>query len=50
MYIVNITFIILLITKRYSISVGIIYKHFSRVKDIIVLKLPKTTEEIISFY
>ena len=50
MYIVNIAFIILLITKRYSTSVGIIYKHFSKVRDIMVLKLPKATGEIVSFY
>ena len=50
MYIVSIAFIILLITKKYSTSIRIIYKRFTRVKNIIVFKLPKTTKEIISLY
>ena len=50
MYIVSIASIILLITKRYSTSVGTIYKHFTRVRDIMVFKLPKITKEIASFY
>ena len=50
MYIVSIASIILLITKRYSVSVGTIYKHFSRVRDIIVLRPPRVIGEIASLY
>ena len=50
MYIVSIASIILLITKGYSAGVGTIYKRFSRVRDIITLKLPKVTKEIASLY
>ena len=50
MYIVSIASIILLITKGYSAGVGIIYKRFSRVRDITVLRLPRTTREIASLY
>jgi hypothetical protein len=49
-YIVSIASIILFITKRYSAGVRTTYKHFSRVRDIIVLKLPRVTGEIISLY
>jgi hypothetical protein len=49
-YIVSIASIILFITKRYSVSVETIYKHFNWVKDIIALKLPKVTREIVSLY
>ena len=47
---VSIAFIILFITKRYNAGVGTIYKRFTRVKDIMVLRLPKTTGEIASLY
>jgi len=47
---ISIAFIILFITKGYNTSVKIIYKCFSRVKDIIVLKLFKVTKEIAGFY
>ena len=50
MYIVSIASIILFITKGYSTGVGIIYKHFNRVRDIMVLRLPRATKEIISLY
>ncbi len=47
---VSITFIILLIIKGYSAGVGIIYKRFSRVKNIIALRLPRATREIAGLY
>ena len=50
MYIVSIASIILFITKGYSAGVGTIYKHFSRVRDIMAFRLPKTTGEIASLY
>jgi len=50
MYIVSITFIILFIIKGYNASIGIIYKRFSKIKDIMALKLPKATREIIGLY
>ena len=50
MYIISIASIILFITKKYSISIGIIYKCFNRVKDITALKLPKVTGEIVNLY
>ena len=50
MYIVSIASIILLITKRYSASVGIIYKRFSRVRDITVLRLLRVTKGIAGLY
>jgi hypothetical protein len=49
-YIVSIASIILFITKRYSTSVRIIYKHFSWVRDTTALKLPRVTGEIASLY
>ena len=50
MYIVSIAFIILFITKRYSIGVGTTYKRFTRVRDTTALRLPRTTGEIASLY
>ena len=50
MYIVSITSIILLIAKGYSTSVRTIYKRFSRVRDIIVLRLPRATRGITGLY
>ena len=50
MYIVSIAFIILLITKRYSVGIGIIYKRFTRVRDIMALRLPRIIGEIASLY
>ena len=50
MYIVSITSIILLITKGYSTSVGIIYKRTSRVRDITALRLPRVTRGITGLY
>ena len=50
MYIVSIASIILLITKRYSASVRIIYKRTSRVRDIIALGLPRVTRGIAGLY
>ena len=47
---VSITSIILLITKRYSASVRTTYKRFSRVKDIMALRLPRATKKIVSLY
>jgi len=47
---VSIAFIILLITKGYNASIGIIYKCFSRVRDIMALRLPRATREIVGFY
>ena len=47
---VSITSIILLITKGYSTSVGIIYKRTSRVRDITALRLPRVTRGIIGLY
>ena len=50
MYIVSIASIILFITKGYSAGVGTIYKRFSKVRDIMALRLPKATGEIASLY
>ena len=50
MYIVSITFIILFITKGYSTGIEIIYKCFSKVRDITALRLPKATREIAGLY
>ena len=50
MYMVSIASIILLIAKEYSTSVGTIYKCFSRVRDIMVLRLLKVIKEIIGLY
>jgi len=47
---VSIASIILFITKGYSAGVRIIYKRFSRVRDIMVLRLPKVTREIAGLY
>jgi len=47
---VSITFIILLITKKYSASVGIIYKRFSKIRDIMAFKLFRAIQEIVGFY
>ena len=47
---VSITSIILLIAKGYSTSVGIIYKRFSRVRDITVLRLLRATKGIAGLY
>ena len=47
---VSIAFIILLIAKGYSASVGITYKRFSRVRDIIVFRLLRATRGIIGLY
>ena len=50
MYMVNITFIILLITKGYSAGVGTTYKRFSKVRDTTALRLPRATREIAGLY
>ena len=50
MYIISIASIILFITKGYSAGVKTIYKRFSRVRDIMALRLPKVTKEIASLY
>jgi len=47
---VSITSIILLITKGYSISVRIIYKRTSRVRDITALRRPRVTRGIAGLY
>ena len=47
---VSIAFIILLIAKGYSASVGIIYKYSSRVRDITALRLLRVTRGIAGLY
>ena len=47
---VSIAFIILLIAKEYSTSVGITYKCFSRVRDITALRLLRAIRGIIGLY
>ncbi len=50
MYMVSIASIILLIAKGYSTSVRIIYKRFSKVRDITALRLPRATRGIAGLY
>jgi len=47
---VSIASIILLIAKGYSAGVGIIYKRFSRVRDITALRLLRATRGIVGLY
>jgi len=50
MYIVSIAFIILLIAKGYSAGVRTTYKRSSRVRDIIVFRLPIATRGVMGLY
>ena len=50
MCMVSIASIILFITKGYSAGVRIIYKRFSRVRDITALRLPRAIREIVGLY
>jgi len=47
---VSITSIILLIAKEYSASVRTIYKRFSKVRDIMALRLLRVTRGIAGLY